>query len=124
MVKPSPETDWMEPNMGLTCAQFLGDMNERLTKLKTSFLELADLAVESGAKAEDICNIASEAGYFTCCWCKENGCYPSDYLKDSSSFKRNAWDDQLSGKICDECLNEMETNETSKLEATKNIKKD
>ena len=70
-----------------------------------AFLEMADLAIISGADPNKISKIAESLGYFTCVWCKERGNYPSKYLKKSDSFKKSFSDTWLNGKVCDDCIN-------------------
>jgi len=105
----------VEPNIGYTCAKALANVTDALGKTESGFLELADVAFSSGASHENIIKVALLSGFHICVWCKENGGYPSDYIKRPHKFQKNYYDAELGGKICDDCIEVEEKSETKSL---------
>jgi len=104
-----------EPNIGQTCAELLVRQVEIQQRMIQTFLELADAAYASGVDADILSDLAKKIPLHVCIWCKESGAYPSQYFKSDNQFLNNGRDNDLNGKICDECLISFVKNETKKL---------
>ena len=110
------KNNWQEPNVGKTCAEALVKVTQRLSVIEEQYVALCDLAFSAGGTPTEIEEIGEEVGFFVCTWCKENGSYPSDYLKKEEQFSRGGSDDELSGRVCDTCIEERESDETKRLD--------